>query len=70
MKPCRCRTFATLLSFIALIVFVAGASAAPMFGTEWKLKQPDGTFVDVRIFGDEYYKTSRHRTAIRSCAIR
>jgi hypothetical protein len=39
-----------------LAVLVAGASAAPMFGTEWKLKQPDGTFVDVRIFGDEYYQ--------------
>jgi len=27
-----------------------------MFGEPWKLKQPDGTFVDVRIFGDEYYQ--------------
>jgi M6 family metalloprotease-like protein len=27
-----------------------------MFGTEWKLKQPNGEFVDVRIFGDEYYQ--------------
>ncbi len=57
MKSCTGRSvLAACLACAALIAFAIDAHAAPMFGKEWKLKQPDQTMVDVRIWGDEYYQ--------------
>lgn len=57
MKRCHHRRWRlSILALIVLALFAGMAAAAPMFGVEWKLKQPDGKFVDVRIWGDEYYQ--------------
>jgi M6 family metalloprotease-like protein len=41
---------------ILVLVFSAQALwAAPVNGKQFRLPQPDGTFVDVRIWGDEFY---------------
>ncbi len=57
MKPRHCRRLLTaILSFSLLAALAAATLAAPMFGAQWKLRQPDGTWVDVLIFGDEYYQ--------------
>src|SRR6187431_1714772 len=52
MKPRHCRGLITAILSLALLA----ALAAAMFGAQWKLRQPDGTWVDVLIFGDEYYQ--------------
>lgn len=39
-----------------LALWVAGAVAAPSWGDRFALKQPDGIAVQVRIWGDEYYR--------------
>ena len=57
MKPRHCRRLVTTLLFLTILAaLAASALAAPMFGAQWKLRQPDGTWVDVLIFGDEYYQ--------------
>ena len=38
------------------LAFSGAALAAPDFGTQYELRQPDGTTVSVRIWGDEYYQ--------------
>ncbi len=49
------RRFACL-AFSACLLFAAGGSqAAPRWGDIETLEQPDGTPIDVRIFGDEFY---------------
>ncbi|MBU2501124.1 M6 family metalloprotease domain-containing protein [bacterium] len=45
-----------LLCLAVLTLHTSSASAAPVFGEVWQLKQPDGTLVDVRIWGDEFYQ--------------
>lgn len=41
------------LSFLCILS--VNAFAAPYWGEIQKFKQPDGTWVDVRLYGDEYY---------------
>lgn len=40
-----------------VVVFVAGnLSAAPHKGEVFRLKQPDGSYVEVKVWGDEFYQ--------------
>ncbi len=45
-----------LLTLMLLSVLPPSASADPVFGEIWQLRQPDGSLVDVKIWGDEYYQ--------------
>jgi M6 family metalloprotease-like protein len=47
---------AVLCLALSTICITSRLVAAPHYGTPWKLKQPDGALVDVRIWGDEYYQ--------------
>ena len=38
-----------------LLVYAPSASAAPVFGEIFRLNQPDGSQIEVRIWGDEFY---------------
>jgi hypothetical protein len=38
-----------------LCILSVNAFAAPYWGELQKFKQPDGTWVDVKLYGDEYY---------------
>ena len=42
--------------FLLLLLASAAAIAAPSFGDKHVLRQPDGTLVTTRIFGDEFYR--------------
>jgi M6 family metalloprotease-like protein len=42
--------------FFTLTILTVQAAAHPVSGELWRLRQPDGTLVDVRIWGDEYYQ--------------
>ena len=42
-----------LLPFLCILA--VNAFAAPYWGEIQKFKQPDGTWVDVKLYGDEYY---------------
>ena len=44
------------LALSAVCITTSQLAAAPHYGDPWKLKQPDGTLVDVRVWGDEYYQ--------------
>ncbi len=47
-----------ILCLLGMAVLAAGsASAAPVWGEIFSLRQPDGALVDVRIWGDEFYQT-------------
>lgn len=48
--------FALLCLALSTVCIADRLVAAPHNGTPWQLKQPGGGFVDVRIFGDEYYQ--------------
>src|SRR5678816_3637459 len=48
--------FALLCLALATVCIADRLVAAPMYGTPWSLKQPGGGYVDVRIWGDEYYQ--------------
>jgi M6 family metalloprotease-like protein len=41
---------------IAICLFSAFVAAAPYNGTVFQFKQPDNTYVDVNVFGDEFYQ--------------
>lgn len=45
-----------LLSAVALLAIAQPAKAAPAFGQQFELSQPDGSAVPVRIWGDEYFQ--------------
>ena len=44
------------ISIISMIILTAIAVAAPMDGTEFQFKQPDGELVNVKVYGDEFYQ--------------
>ena len=44
------------LALSAVCITTSQLAAAPHYGDPWKFKQPDGSLVDVRVFGDEYYQ--------------
>jgi M6 family metalloprotease-like protein len=44
----------SILVFV-ILAFSIQLSASPFFGKIFKFKQPDGTSVDLRLYGDEYY---------------
>lgn len=41
---------------LLISILTTSATAHPVEGELWQLRQPDGTLVDVRIWGDEYYQ--------------
>ena len=41
---------------LAKLLISSTAMAAPVFGEKFSLVQPDGTYVDVKIYGDEFYQ--------------
>lgn len=45
--------------FVVLLVLIFGCKvyAAPHHGDEWELRQPDGSMVPVRIWGDEFHQS-------------
>jgi len=45
-----------LLVGLAFLFLASGASAHPVWGDAYTLEQPDGTEVEVRIWGDEFYR--------------
>lgn len=47
---------ACLLLSCSVLLFVGQAGAAPVWGQERALKQPDGEMIQVRIWGDEFYQ--------------
>lgn len=55
-KSAARRSFALALVGWVLLWVVAPAHGVPVFGDRFSLKQPDGTAVEVRIWGDEYYQ--------------
>jgi M6 family metalloprotease-like protein len=47
----------TILIFLTLVVLLARQSlAAPVWGEQFDLRQPDGSMVKVKIWGDEFYQ--------------
>lgn len=58
MKRIRAHFIAAGFSLFLLLVIAAvmptTAQAAPTIGEVFNLKQPDGTYVDVRVYGDEF----------------
>lgn len=45
-----------VLVLLVSLLQVADAAARPVFGETWRLRQPDGSLVEVRIWGDEFYQ--------------
>ncbi len=45
-----------LAVFLTLLITVSGTNARPYYGETVNLKQPDGTSVPVKVFGNEYYQ--------------
>jgi M6 family metalloprotease-like protein len=45
-----------LVLSLGLSLWAPRAESAPVFGETWKLAQPDGSLVEVRIWGDEFYQ--------------
>lgn len=45
-----------ILPLLVLCVFCAPAWGAPVFGKKMKFRQPDGTLIDVIVWGDEFYQ--------------
>jgi hypothetical protein len=57
INPLNRKRAGSALAAILLVLFLAPmASGAPVFGETWQLRQPDGSLVDVKIWGDEYYQ--------------
>jgi M6 family metalloprotease-like protein len=50
------RTAAAAVFAIAVAAVFTTAVAAPVNGDEFRLKQPDGSFVPVKVWGDEFYQ--------------
>ena len=49
------RAIAALSAILVQIVAVQAVWAAPIVGETFRLPQPDGTWIEVRIWGDEFY---------------
>jgi M6 family metalloprotease-like protein len=45
-----------VISFCALFAFPPASHADPVWGERFELKQPNGNIVEVRIWGDEFYR--------------
>ncbi len=45
-----------ILNLLLLMLLISGLSARPHNGEVFNLKQPDGTRVPVKVFGDEFYQ--------------
>jgi len=45
-----------ILNILCAFLTIIAAHAAPYFGTEFKLKQPDESLVTVKVWGDEFYQ--------------
>jgi len=45
-----------ILLFCAVWIFAPSAYSAPVLGKEYDLRQPDGSTVRVKIWGDEFYQ--------------
>ena len=56
MKKIRNLLIGTAFSLLLFCSLAALAAAAPVWGEVFSIEQPDGTPVDVRIYGDEYYR--------------
>jgi M6 family metalloprotease-like protein len=48
--------YKTILNILCAFLISMAAHAAPYFGTEFKLKQPDASLVTVKVWGDEFYQ--------------
>jgi M6 family metalloprotease-like protein len=44
------------MAYLIVLLTAVTATGHPVFGEQWKLRQPDGTLVDVKIWGDEFYQ--------------
>ncbi len=53
---CRSPLFRAAGAVLFLLVLPLAAAAAPVSGELWPLHQPDGTPLEVRIWGDEFYR--------------
>ncbi|GEM_PF-943987 len=47
---------ASTVVFLSIFIFQMCASAAPSNGDEYNLRQPDGSYVKVKIYGDEFFQ--------------
>ena len=56
MKPNADRVSAALAVALVILVLSCPLRAAPVVGEKFNLRQPDGSFVAVRIWGDEFYQ--------------
>lgn len=52
----RAVPISSILSVFLILLTAAIAMSYPMFGEERQVNQPDGTVVNIKIFGDEYYR--------------
>lgn len=52
-KKLECKKIFLILLFFVFSSFVF---SAPYDGDEFELKQPDGTYVKILVYGDEYYQ--------------
>ncbi len=50
------KRYLVVTAFMFLALLAMPASAAPVWGDVFQLRQPDGSLVSVRIWGDEYYQ--------------
>ena len=56
-KPCVLhRAYIAAVVCVLLLAFATSASAYPVWGERWELRQPDGSKVPVIIWGDEFYQ--------------
>ena len=55
MKQTTAKEQTTFLVGMVLFFLTANSYGAPYMGTTHAFVQPDGSLVDVRLFGDEYY---------------
>ncbi len=55
--PCMRTFFTSAILLLLFAVSAADAVAAPFFGKKCELRQPDGSFVSAKAWGDEYHQT-------------
>jgi len=55
-RPVLSRLLGCLILSVGVTLLAVAAQAAPVWGEKYSLAQPDGSTVDVRIWGDEYYR--------------
>lgn len=58
---------ALLITMILLIITANVVLAAPYNGEIFKFKQPDNTYVEVKVFGDEYYQRAESLDGYTLC---